>query len=902
MVPDPTGERQTKSAKSAFNNVTFDEPCPICGSASYCSRTADGGKVVCRGECKTTTQADYVLLGDNQDANGQPYSIWSRDLGGSNGSELVDVEGRASPTDCHLVYSVVLKKLARDEDDHQDLRRRGFTDNEIDENGYSTWDRASFPKACRKAVAAAETVARQHDIQLATIPGFYSDHGHWKFNAFSGLVIPVRDVEEQIVAFKIRRRDVKDGQSKYVSVTSKKYGGPSPGAPVHVPLMRPESTNFVRVTEGEIKADLASARSDMLTISVPGVTNFRGVVPVLQSLGAETAVIAFDADFRTKTNVARALVQFTWFLQDRGYNVEVETWSKKNGKGIDDLLGNGKKPRRLAGIEVEALLQELQNHFGQFARPDRPQIKLSAPRAKINARCAGVLSTSGSLFQHGGRAVRVVTPKGEPSKTKRSRGAKLVTVDDSAVEDELSRLADFAKFHEKQQLWKTTDPPRATVLYLTKNADACDLREVTGVVNCPIMRPDGSLVTLAGYDVHTKLFLGQTIDMDGIPARPTREDVEGAIATLNAVVCDFPFVDEASKSAWLALVFTLASRHLYDGPTPLFLVDGNVQGAGKGLLLLIAIRIVYGIVEKVSDLSGAPDELRKRLTTALASGATYVWFDNLTDRLDSASLDAFLTAGGWEDRLLGTNTSLDMEVNLILMATANNLQMGKDTPRRTQPIIIRSPLENPDKRTGFRHKRLKTWVSKNRPTLLAAVFTVMRSYLQAGSPVRELSEWGSFEGWSDFVRGLLTWAGCVDPEAARQHLRERADVDRQSLRVLLDDIHKLQKRGEDRGGLPQRFGAQQLLTYLNLNREGLRAGTAGSIQNALAALLKVKPAELTATAVGSLFAQHEACVVGGLQLVRKIKGKSSFWAVAPAPVGHSGTTKAKRGKSKSRSS
>ena len=89
---------------------------------------------------------------------------------------------------------------------------------------------------------------------------------------------------------------------------STKHGGPGPGVSVHVPLhSRRSKQRTVRVTEGELKADIATARTGILTLGLPGVGMFARAVPILQELGAEKVIIAFDADYRHKPAVAAAL-------------------------------------------------------------------------------------------------------------------------------------------------------------------------------------------------------------------------------------------------------------------------------------------------------------------------------------------------------------------------------------------------------------------------------------------------------------------------------------------------------------------------------------------------------------------------------------------------------------------
>ena len=79
-----------------------------------------------------------------------------------------------------------------------------------------------------------------------------------------GLVIPVRQ-SGQIVALKVRKHYETDGP-KYVYLSGD--GGPSCGSPVHVPLGITGPVDTVRVTEGELKSDVAYAWTGLPTIRV----------------------------------------------------------------------------------------------------------------------------------------------------------------------------------------------------------------------------------------------------------------------------------------------------------------------------------------------------------------------------------------------------------------------------------------------------------------------------------------------------------------------------------------------------------------------------------------------------------------------------------------------------------
>ena len=89
-----------------------------------------------------------------------------------------------------------------------------------------------------------------------------------------------------------------------------------------------------------------------MTVSVPGVSAWRNALPVLKALGFGKVHLAFDADARRNRNVARALYEAFQALDEQGFEVVLETWPEKNGKGIDDLLVGGHKPDLKLGDEA----------------------------------------------------------------------------------------------------------------------------------------------------------------------------------------------------------------------------------------------------------------------------------------------------------------------------------------------------------------------------------------------------------------------------------------------------------------------------------------------------------------------------------------------------------------------
>jgi AAA domain/3'-5' exonuclease/Domain of unknown function (DUF3854) len=187
------------------------------------------------------------------------------------------------------------------------------------------------------------------------VPGLYekgSDPPRWSVAGAAGMLVPARDGDGRVVALKVRAYDQGKG-SRYSYLSSSKHEGPGPGSPLHVPLLEEFDPGTVaRLTEGELKADVATALSQMLSISVPGVSAWRKALPVLKALGFTQVHLAFDADARKNKGVARALSDAFGALDEQGFDIVLETWPEERGKGIDDLLAGGHKPDLKVGAEA----------------------------------------------------------------------------------------------------------------------------------------------------------------------------------------------------------------------------------------------------------------------------------------------------------------------------------------------------------------------------------------------------------------------------------------------------------------------------------------------------------------------------------------------------------------------
>jgi len=221
------------------------------------------------------------------------------------------------------VYSALFDLLELSQAHRDNLRGRGLPDADIAKRGYRTLpdrDRARLARVLEHRFGR-ETCLR--------VPGLYlkADGGRaWLSVAgWSGLVIPVRDLDHRVVACSIRMDEGAHG-GKYRFLSSKGHDGPGPGAPVHLPL-DDRSKDVLAVVEGALKADVVTALWDVPAIGLPGVGAWRQMFPMLDALGTKHVRLLFDADAWANPDVGRSLKAAWAALKTHNIPAEIGRWT-----------------------------------------------------------------------------------------------------------------------------------------------------------------------------------------------------------------------------------------------------------------------------------------------------------------------------------------------------------------------------------------------------------------------------------------------------------------------------------------------------------------------------------------------------------------------------------------------
>jgi hypothetical protein len=305
------------------------------------------------------------------------------------------------------------------------------------------------------------------------------------------------------------------------------------------------------------------------------------------------------------------------------------------------------------------------------------------------------------------------------------------------------------------------------------------IKPLTAIIESPTIRPDGSILQQPGYDPSTGLLYLPSLSFPAVPEVPTEEDARKSAEILLEVVRDFPFVDEADRSAWLCLVLSQLLPALSVGCKPLLAITANTRGSGKTLLADVASMIAFGRPAARKTLATSEDEMRKVITAIALEGTPSVLFDNVDTMLGGAALDAAITSRTWSDRILGKSRMTgELPLGTVWIATGNNLSYGGDIGRRVLPIRLQTPLEKPEARDDFAQPHLLEWVRDRRADLVVAALTVLRAHVCAGRPSHPAGAWGAFEGRVGSIRDAVMHAARAD--ASQRHSVDHEHVHRRA--------------------------------------------------------------------------------------------------------------------------
>lgn len=393
-------------------------------------------------------------------------------------------------------------------------------------------------------------------------------------------------------------------------------------------------------------------------------------------------------------------------------------------------------------------------------------------------------------------------------------------------------------------------------------------RRLAGVTPCPVVSTVGA-VTAEGYDTKTKLFVSPRVELEG---RGLPDTAAGCAAELLALVSDFPFLTDADRGVWLAMLASALLRPSIRGAVPGFVITATTRGTGKTLLASVVVDAINGEGAGIGSEPANQEEAKKVITSEAIRGTRVMVWDNLANGkpFGDSVVDSLLTSDVYTDRLLGGNATVTVKLPFILVCTGNNVGFQADTARRILVCKLQTDLERPQDRQHYVIENLRAHILANRARILGVVVQMIR--LGMSTPVRA-PRVGSFEAWGESVGKILLAAGydltqcfaSADPEAddtdnARAFLLEymarKWPNGCTALQLSKDAVRKM----EDYGADPADSAAGEALEHLTQGRVRSSSGSS-AIGYALRAF--------KSSNVRGWILEHKRTSTGGVWVARK---------------------------------
>ncbi len=490
---------------------------------------------------------------------------------------------------------------------------------------------------------------------------------------------------------------------------------------------------------------------------------------------------------------------------------------------------------------------------------NRPLVRVRAGQMPetIDEAEEALIGAGLGFYQRGSIVVRPAMVPVAISGGRQIDAPRLVHVKAHHMAEAFTKAAHWERFDMRAGDWVNTDcSQRLAETYLAREGQ-WRLPVLTGIINAPTLRDDGSILDQPGYDAQTGvLFDPQVERFPLLPREPDRATALRALGFLRDLIDSFPFVTHADRSVALsAILTTLIRRSL---PTaPLHGFNAPTAGTGKSMLVDLASIIATSRPAPVIAQGKSEEEMEKRLGAALIAGDVMIAIDNCEEPLGGELLCQAMTQTSLKVRILGTSLNAEVPSNATMFATGNNLTLAGDMTRRAIRATLDAGVERPELRAFDRDPL--SMVAAHRGDYVAAGLTILRAFHVAGRPSQTVPL-GSFTAWSGWVRDALIWLGEADPCETMEGMRG-ADPKLEALTAALEEWRSV--IGTDRvtvREIIERAAAQQTQLFGKAEfvnpefREALLrvAGEGGAING---------------TRLGKWLSQHQNRVVAGHRII-----------------------------------
>jgi hypothetical protein len=450
-----------------------------------------------------------------------------------------------------------------------------------------------------------------------------------------GLVIPFFDLDGKHLLCRVRPNSPRVFDGHVVKYEQPRFEPLRAYFPIRSRPQLVEPEGDILIHESEFKA-LTTDQLNHTSIGLCGMWGWKAnnrLLPDLERIvwKGRRVYIIFDFEGKPTTRQLRDLsarglarelrqrgakeVCFVDVPPPWGYVASPESVAKQ---GIDDYLNHvydtqGHTP----AYALTTLLEQ--------ATPivTKVTVVLGVDEHRVNKECEAALVDATGIYQRGGVLSEVTIidkPPDKPGLLVRQEGsAEIRDLPAPILREKLTALVDCLRLSGGKKndhgSTRAAPIPKHVVPTILARRSWNSVPHLVGVLCHPILLPGGTLLADNGYQPESGLMLvtspGLVVD---VPDPPTRQDAIAAAKYLCRLVVDFPFKEPCDRSAFIAALLTPLCRYAFHGPAPLFLVDGNRAGVGKGLLADVVCLTILGRAASTATYTNDVAEMRKLIT------------------------------------------------------------------------------------------------------------------------------------------------------------------------------------------------------------------------------------------------------------------------------------------------
>ncbi|MBC8357010.1 MAG: hypothetical protein H8E66_33985 [Planctomycetes bacterium] len=426
----------------------------------------------------------------------------------------------------------------------------------------------------------------------------------------------------------------------------------------------------------------------------------------------------------------------------------------KNGDDVRDIL---------ATKDGEQLVRQTIDDAREWRPPtdnsELPKVALPGGDDKVcttSAELGRLMTESGRYFARGGALCRLDTDDHGASVLTQLKPASL-----PAAFEGVAKLVKRSTDGEGGIVESPTTCSESTArLILHSEPFIAELPPIRVLTQCPVLiERDGELIEVSEYDRESGVMAGGW----------SAEDVslEDARRLLAELLQDFRFASasDASRAAAAFITPALVFGGLLGGRPPIDLGEADFSQSGKGFRNKLTTAIYGHSPRTVTQRRDrGVGSLEESFDTVLIKGASFISLDNMRGKIDSPSIESFMTEDHYQARM-PFMAPVDIDPRrIVVMMTSNRAEITIDLANRSSCTLI---LKQADgyKFAEYQIGDILDHVQRHRARYLGAVFAIIREWHSKGKPQtdetrHDFRKWARTLDW--IVQEVLGFAPLLD--------------------------------------------------------------------------------------------------------------------------------------------